>query len=81
MRLRFELRVVCRDGKTAGNLESVLKPDNKGIPKAQRFSMARRSNTLDFVIDSDRLTSALTSVQSILSDVRLFQEVSLLTDA
>lgn len=79
MRATIRLRILCADAATAGKLEAVLKPDNRNVPRGQVFSMSRRSSVVLFEISSSQFQSALTSAQSILSDVSLFQEIWLLS--
>jgi hypothetical protein len=75
MKLKFELCVVCSNSTAARNLASVLQPDNRGVPKDQRFSMERKVHSLFFLVESERIMSALSSIEGVLSDVRLFREV------
>jgi hypothetical protein len=73
------LRVTCANASVARMLESVLAPDNVGVPGDQRFSMKRRSRTLYFEATSGRLRSPLTTLSSVLSDVTLFGEIWLIS--
>jgi hypothetical protein len=77
--LRFELRVECASRDISSKLESVLSPDNESLPRDQLFQMIRHSKDLLFMIESARVTSAFSSLESLLSDINLFQEVWLLS--
>lgn len=79
MRATILLRISCADAATAGKLETVLKPDNRKVPKGQSFSMLRKSGAVLFEIRSSQFQSALSSAQSVLSDASLFQEIWLLS--
>lgn len=76
---RLRLSITCRNNRSAKDLASVLAPDNAAVPSGQRFSMAVRGRSLIFVVASERIPSAFTTVQGILRDVALFQEVWLIS--
>jgi len=78
-RIALHLRLGCADPSIAGKLGAVLGPDNRSVPSDQRFVMRQEAAGLSFSIESDRATSALTSLDSVLSDAVLFQEVWLLS--
>ncbi|MDV3243728.1 MAG: hypothetical protein LYZ66_00975 [Nitrososphaerales archaeon] len=75
----LRLKLVCKNYGTANKLASVLAPDNKVVPADQRLLMVVKSDTVLFKVESDRLPSALATVQSILQDVSLFQEIWLIS--
>jgi hypothetical protein len=75
MRVVFDLLIRCVDERTAQSLELVLYPDNRIFPKDQRFNFIRDGKTLRFNIESPRIMPALSSLESLLSDAKLFQEV------
>lgn len=77
--MRYSVRIHCADKEVCSKLESVLYPDNLSLPKDQRFTMAKRSESLLVLIESTRMMSALSSLESLLSDVNLFSEVWLLS--
>ncbi len=69
----------CRDVKTAKKLMMVLSPDNRAFPKDQRFTSEMKGKRLVFRAESERPFSVISTIESILSDVGLFQEVWLLS--
>jgi tRNA threonylcarbamoyladenosine modification (KEOPS) complex Pcc1 subunit len=77
LKAAFSLSIECRDEATAKKLHDVLAPDNRAFPKTQRFSFARKGRILLFKVESDRLLSLLSTLESVLSDVGLFQDVSM----
>ncbi len=79
MKAAFRLSIECRDAGTAEKLLKVLAPDNRAFPKTQRFSSERKGRSLIFRVESDRVLSLLSTLESIASDVCLFQEVWLLS--
>ena len=78
-RIALHLRLDCADPSVAGKLGVVLGPDNRSVPSDQRFMMRQEAAALSFSIESDRAASAFTSLDSVLSDAALFQEVWLLS--
>jgi hypothetical protein len=81
MRIRLHLTLGCAGFEAAGKLAAVLGPDNRGVPEDQRFAMNVHGNRVSFEIESGRLVSAFTSLDSVLCDAALFQEVWLLSRA
>jgi hypothetical protein len=79
LRARGRLTIKCRDADTANRLEDVLAPDNIGVPRGQRFAMARSGDSLVFLVDSKSLPSLVSTVLSALVDASLFQKVWLLS--
>jgi hypothetical protein len=79
MSSRASLKVQCRDRGTALRLASVLLPDNGHLPNDQSLMMQERGRALNFEILSPRAGSLLSSAISLITDVGLFQEVSLLS--
>ena len=75
MRAVFQLAIVCMDAKTAKKLLEVLEPDNRAFPKTQRFTSERKGRRLIFLVESNRTMSLLSTLESILADVGLFQDV------
>jgi hypothetical protein len=75
MTLTVEITFECLGEREATSLEAALSPDNKSIPKDQRFSSERSGSVLRFKISSPRPASCISSALSLLSDARLFQEV------
>ncbi|MDG7020455.1 MAG: hypothetical protein JRN23_00825 [Nitrososphaerota archaeon] len=69
------LQIECRDGEVASALDAALMPDNRYFPKDQRFSASRRGRRLTFRVDSPRLRPAVSTVESIIADAKLFGEV------
>jgi hypothetical protein len=60
---------------TAKKLMTVLSPDNRMFPSDQRFTSELKGRKLVFEADSERPLSVVTTIESILSDVGLFQEI------
>lgn len=79
MKLEGRLEIACRDTAVASHLEEVLTPDNVGVPRNQRFSMARVRDSLVFGVESETPASLFSTLISVLRDVALFQEVWLLS--
>jgi len=79
LRATLLLKVTCRNSVIAKRLSSVLAPDNRSFPSDQRFSMAVRSRSVLFRVESERAPAAFTTVHGILSDVVLFQEIWLIS--
>lgn len=75
MNVELKLKIKCNNSNIASMLESSLLPDNKDAPKDQRIETYRERNTLVVTIKSERAGSALSSVRSILSDVKLFSSL------
>ncbi len=75
------MKVSCLNPTTARRLASVLAPDNRGVPAEQRFSMKVRTRVVMFAVESEKLLSALTTIQSILRDLSLFREIWLISRA
>jgi len=65
--------------RSASSLTKVLSPDNRSVPSDQVLKMTLSGGQVTFSIESDRLPSAFTSLDSVLSDASLFQEVWLLS--
>jgi hypothetical protein len=75
----LELSVDCATPAEARSLQAVLAPDNKSAPKDQTLSSEVEGTRLRIAIRSDRVAGCISSGLSILTDVRLFQEVWSLT--
>ncbi len=79
MKVRFDLTLKCEDEAIADKLRLVLLPDNRGFPKDQGFTTTLEGSTLKFRINSRRVMSGLSTVDSILSDASLFHKISRLS--
>ena len=79
MKTKVRLTMECRDDKTANKLMTVLSPDNRAFPNDQRFSSERIGSKLVFQAESERPLSVVTTIESLLSDIGLFQEIWLLS--
>ncbi len=79
MKVTARLSLGCVDVRTADALEQVLAPDNVGIPRDQRFTVSREGNVLLFRCVSDEAASVFSTLNSVLKDSSLFQEVWLLS--
>jgi len=77
--LNTKLRLALKCNDSAAALAQVLNPDNRSVPSDQVFSMKRERENVLFSIQSSRPASAFTSLDSVLSDAALFQEVWLLS--
>jgi hypothetical protein len=77
--MRTKLLLSFKCNRSAKALTDVLAPDNRSVPGDQTFIMKRSGSTVTFRIESDRVGSAFTSLDSVLTDASLFQEVSLLS--
>ncbi len=79
MKARVEMLAGCTDGHTLESLASVLAPDNEGAPRGMRLTSASRGRTLSIIIESDSASSSISTALAILKDMRLFDEVWLLS--
>ena len=79
MKTILHLTLGCSDAATAKSLATVLDPDNRSVPSDQRFEMLRGGSSVSFSIESEKLAAAFTSLDSVLTDAALFQEVWLLS--
>ena len=75
MRVRSELIIDCRDASTARTLLRVLAPDNRAFPKNQKFVSLQKGRRLLFQVESTRISSLISTVESLLSDAGLFQDI------
>ena len=71
----IHLEIECSDEEVAKALEQALMPDNRYFPKDQRFRCGREGSVISFEIGSPRVRPALTTVDSIVSDAKLFGDV------
>jgi hypothetical protein len=60
-------------------LASVLAPDNEGVPHGLRLSVGGRGAVMEFRIESDSPSTAISTILALLRDIILFQEVWLLS--
>ena len=79
MKVAADLTLELTDGKARRSLSAVLAPDNEGLPKGLRLSTREEGSTLGFRVESDSLSSALSTILALVRDVALFQEVWLLS--
>jgi hypothetical protein len=75
MKFTIKVAFACATEREALSLERTLIPDNRSLPKDQRFESERSGSSLRFTIESPRPVSAVSSALSLLVDARLFQEV------
>ncbi len=61
------------------SLAAVLAPDNEGLPRGLKLSMAGRGSFFEFSVESDSASTAVSTVLALLRDIALFQEVWLLS--
>ena len=78
MNATVKLTITCSNSSVCGQLLSVLTPDNEGAPRGMSLKMEARNEVLQFRISSEPSVAVLTAI-AILQDVRLFQEVWLLS--
>jgi len=78
LNLTIEVEIECFGERQARALEATLSPDNNSIPKDQKFSAKRRGASLRFKVESARPSTTLSSIVSLLTDAKLFQEVWML---
>lgn len=79
MKLRVELEIECAGDREGRALEATLSPDNKSIPRDQVFTAERDGSLLRFEVESSRPAAGLSSIASLLSDAKLFQDVWMTT--
>ncbi|HEV2225782.1 MAG TPA: hypothetical protein VGR56_03140 [Nitrososphaerales archaeon] len=79
MKVSVQLTFTCKDAEARRRLQSVLSPDNEGGPRSLKLSATRIGSELKFRVEADSLQTAVSTALSILRDVRLFEEVWLLS--
>lgn len=79
MNVSADLTIRLSDPRARRSLSAVLAPDNEGLPRGLRLSMAGGGTTLGLRVESDSVPDALSIVLALLRDVALFQEVWLLS--
>ncbi|MDG6989092.1 MAG: hypothetical protein JRN21_07175 [Nitrososphaerota archaeon] len=79
MKASAALRVTCADKRIRERLASVLAPDNEGLPKGLKISVAESGRGITFSIDSDSVSTSLSTALAFLRDIALFEEISLLS--
>ena len=79
MKTTIRLSMRCLSVPVCCQLASVLTPDNEGTPHGMTLKMAANKETLEFRIESDSPTGAVSTAVAVLRDVFLFQEVWLLS--
>jgi len=75
--LSLTLKLAGADVRRA--LASVLAPDNEGAPRGLRLSMGGKGEVIEFVVDSDSSSAAISTALALLRDISLFQDVWLLS--
>src|SRR5690348_2912794 len=76
MKTSVRLKITCQDAATAKKLLAVLSPDNRAFPKDQSFTaLDLLDGALLFQAESERPLSVFSTMESILSDVQLFEEI------
>ncbi len=73
------LTLACVDSGARRSLQSVLSPDNEGGPRSLRLKVTGAGRTLKFEVGADTPQTAVSTALAILRDVRLFEEVWLLS--
>ena len=79
--MKVELKAVlgCDTALTARSLAAVLSSDNRVVPTDQVLLMSRSKNRITLTIEGRRPASAFSSLDSVLADAALFQEIWLLS--
>jgi hypothetical protein len=73
------LRVSLSGGRERESLASVLAPDNVDLPRGLALATSAEGNTLEYTIESESVSTCLSTVLGLLGDITLFQEVWLLS--
>ncbi|HEV2138637.1 MAG TPA: hypothetical protein VGR53_07320 [Nitrososphaerales archaeon] len=79
MTVSVQLTFTCKDAEARRRLQSVLSPDNEGGPKSLKLLATGVGSALRFRVEADSPQTAVSTALSILRDVRLFEEVWLLS--
>jgi hypothetical protein len=67
------------DDAARRSLDSVLAPDNEGLPRGLMLSMKGADRRLEVKVESDSPSTAISTTLALLRDITLFQEVWLLS--
>jgi hypothetical protein len=81
LKTRVELSFNCTARDVATRLGAVLSPDNEGAPGGLHLSMSAVEKRVTFQLGSDSPSTALSTVQAILRDASLFEQIWLLSRA
>ena len=79
MNAAAELELVMDGAESVRRLSAVLAPDNEGLPRGLRLTMAGAGRSFRCKVESDSTSAAISTVLALLRDIALFQEVSLLS--
>ena len=79
MNAAAELELVMDGAESVRRLSAVLAPDNEGLPRGLRLTMAGAGRSFRCRIESDSPSAAVSTVLALMRDVVLFQEVSFLS--
>ncbi|MDA4120993.1 MAG: hypothetical protein OK404_01130 [Thaumarchaeota archaeon] len=78
MRTSVRLSVRCSGAPLGRSLGSVLTPDNVGFPRGLRFRMTGAAGLVRLEIESESLSTGISTSLALLRDISLFEQVWLL---
>lgn len=73
------LSVATSDPRSRDSLAGVLAPDNLGLPRGLRLSSRTPDRRLEYLVEAETPSAALSTALALLRDIELFQEVWLLS--
>lgn len=79
MKAKAVLTARLSDAAAGKSLSDVLAPDNEGLPRGMRLSVAIAGRTMELQVSSDSPSASLSTLLALLRDMTLFQEVWLLS--
>lgn len=79
MNVAAELELEMDDSDSVRKLSAVLAPDNEGLPRGVRLTMAGTGSSFRCRVESDSPSAAISTVLALMRDIVLFQEVWLLS--
>ena len=79
MKSSLVLTVKLASADVRESLASVLAPDNEGVPRGLRLSTGGSKAVMEFIVESESPSTAVSTVLALLRDISLFQEVWLLS--
>ncbi|MDG7008196.1 MAG: hypothetical protein JRN06_08120 [Nitrososphaerota archaeon] len=79
MNATAELELAMDGAGSVRKLSAVLAPDNEGLPRGLRLTMAGAGRSLRCRVESDSPSAAISTTLALMRDIALFQEVWLLS--
>ena len=73
------LSVEAADARSRDDIAAVLAPDNVGLPRGLKLSSHVSATRLEYRVDAETPSAAVSTVLALLRDIELFQEVWLLS--